>query len=203
MIHNDPLIYAEPPLPVGTTYTITSSGTWTCPATGQWQIELHGGGGGGGMGRLYNTPWGLGFRLGGGGGGSGLLQTVKIRANYPCSITIGLGGDGGRQDNPSEAGGSTSIIYAASTQLVCSGGLEGGNGSISEDGRGGAASGNIASDGDGRTGGYGNVNKPEQTYGNGGAGGSPYEGSSGGAGGSLYEGSNGQPGAAILTYLGK
>lgn len=56
---------------------------------------------------------------------------------------------------------------------------------------GGAASGNIASDGNRRTGGYGNANKPEQTYGN------------GGAGASVTNGSNGQPGAAILTYLGK
>ena len=191
MIHNNPMAYSEPPLPVGTSYTITSSGTWICPATGQWQIELHGGGGGGGRAHSYNTPWGSSFYPGGGGGGSGLLQIIEIRANYPCSITIGLGGDGGRRGNPSEAGGSTSIIYAASSQLVCSGGLEGGDGSINGEGHGGAASGNIASDGDGRTGGYGNANKPAQTYGN------------GGAGGSLYEGSNGQRGAAILTYLGK
>lgn len=191
MIHNNPMAYSEPPLPVGTSYTITSSGTWTCPATGQWQIELHGGGGGGGGADPYNTPWGPSFHRGGGGGGSGLLQTIEIRANYPCSITIGLGGDGGPQNNSGEAGGSTSIIYAASTQLVCSGGLGGEAGRPTGDGRGGAASGNIASDGNRRTGGYGNANKPEQTYGN------------GGAGASTTDGDAGQPGAAILTYLGK
>lgn len=191
MIHNDPLTYAEPPLPVGTTYTITSSGTWECPATGQWQAELHGGGGGGGGAHPTSTPWGVSFKRGGGGGGSGLLQTIRISANYPCSIVIGLGGAGGEQQHTGETGGSTSIVYAASTQLICNGGSGGEPGAINGDGDGGASSGNIASDGDRRVGGYGNADKPEQPYGN------------GGGGGPMTNGDDGQPGAAILTYLGK
>lgn len=188
MIFHDTTLLGEPPLPVGTSYTITSSGSWTCPATGQWQVELHGGGGGGGGANTYNTPWGVGYYHGGGGGGSGLLQTVRIRANYPCSIVIGLGGAGAVNHTfPGANGGSTSIIYAASTQLICPGGFGGEAGTVV----GGAASGNIASAGDGEIGGYGNANKPEQTYGN------------GGNGGTIRAGNDGQPGAAILTYLGK
>ena len=30
---------------IGTKITILASGSWVCPATGQWGLELHGGGG--------------------------------------------------------------------------------------------------------------------------------------------------------------
>lgn len=33
-------------VPAGTAWTITESGQWEVPATGQYQVELHGGGGG-------------------------------------------------------------------------------------------------------------------------------------------------------------
>ena len=46
------------------------SGTWVCPASGQWEVEGHGGGCGG-----YQ---GLNTRGGDGGGGSGEVYTIDL-----------------------------------------------------------------------------------------------------------------------------
>lgn len=203
MIHNNPMAYSEPPLPVGTSYTITSSGTWTCPATGQWQIELHGGGGGGGGGYLSSRiPPAYGYN-GAGGGGSGFLQTISMRVNDIYDIVIGTGGSRGTNGFGTPAvsstnggnGGATSIISPTGTEITCNGGIGGRAATSSAPGSGGAASGNIATSGGSPTligGGLGNIDKPEQTYGNGGVGGS-----------GNTQPTAGQPGAAILTYLGK
>lgn len=189
MIHNNPMAYSEPPLPVGTSYTITSSGTWICPATGQWQIELHGGGGGGGEG--YYTG-------GGGGGGSGDVWTVRISRNASLSVFIGSRGLGSHDSENGSDGGPTTISGAVA--LSCQGGAGGRRGLIGTPGQGGAASGSLATPGGNGdqyrnpgAGGYGNRNNRKQKYGNGGDGG----------GYSNARGSAGQPGAAILTYLGK
>lgn len=190
MIHNNPMAYSEPPLPVGTSYTITSSRTWTCPATGQWQIELHGGGGGGsGPEPQVSNP-------GAGGGGSGDMQTFHIAKEAQLSITIGQGGNGGRSNWDGSTGGTSSITGAI--QYSCQGGNGGEAGYPF--GTGGTGQGNLATDGSagsvwggGGAGGEGNRSNRNQVYGDGGA----------GSEGGYADGSAGQPGAAILTYLGK
>lgn len=189
MLYNDPLTYAEPPLPVGTSYTITSSGTWTCPATGQWQIELHGGGGGGGGGA---------YTGGGGGGGSGELYTVRITSGALLVISLGRGGVSG--GTTGDGGDGTPTNISGGLTLSCEGGTGGRRGLYGTPGQGGAASGSLATPGGNGdqyrnpgAGGYGNRNNRKQNYGNGGSGG----------GHDNSRGSAGQPGAAILTYLGK
>lgn len=189
MIHNNPMAYSEPPLPVGTTYTLTSDSIWECPATGQWQIELHGGGGGGGGGY---------YAAGGGGGGSGELYTVRITSGAVLGILIGIGGVSGGTTGDGEDGTATDIF--GELTLSCEGGTGGRRGLQGTPGQGGAASGSLATpggDGDQHrnpgAGGYGNRSNRSQKYGNGGDGG----------GYSNSKGAAGQPGAAILTYLGK
>lgn len=189
MIHNNPMAYIEPPLPVGKSYTITSSGTWTCPATGHWQIELHGGGGGGGGGA---------YTGGGGGGGSGELYTARIPSGALLIISIGSGGVSG--GSTGDGGDGTPTNISGGLTLSCEGGKGGRRGLYGTPGQGGAPSGSLAtSGGDGDqyrnpgAGGYGDRSNRSQKYGNGGDGG----------GYSNSKGAAGQPGVAILTYLGK
>jgi hypothetical protein len=100
------------------TVTITSSGTWTAPKAGRYQVTCIGGGGGGGNGGYYNIgasgggaggttrfggylasyggPGGGGGAQanGGGGGGTGQVSTVTLdlAANESVAVTIGAGG---------------------------------------------------------------------------------------------------------------
>lgn len=77
--------------------TLTATqGTWTCPASGSWQIEIHGGGGGGGG--SYSTSGAPHCFLGAGGGGSGSLYTSSYTRNQTISYTIGRGGAAGVND---------------------------------------------------------------------------------------------------------
>lgn len=184
--------------PVGTTWTITESGTWEAPATGKYQVELHGGGGGAAGGTNAYVSGGQYYAWSGGaGGGSGEVFETVLTKGQQIAASIGLGGAGGASGANGRAGGTTAFA-----SLSVNGGGPGTapqivGGVVSTNPQGGTASGSIATNGqDGYvytspTGGYGNKNKTSQSYGNGG-GGAPN-----GAGGA------GQPGAVILTYLGK
>ena len=159
--------------PVGTTWLYEEDGTFDVPATGNYEIELHGGGAGGAVAPNYWC----------GGGGSGQLQEVYLQKGEVVPITIGSGSSGpssytGLAGNPSQFGEYVQV--------------DGGGRAGQAYGGGGAASGNIATNGtstyssssvNDSLGGLGNKNKPDQLYGNG-----------------AYN--SGQPGACIITFLG-
>lgn len=204
MIFHDTTLFSEPPLPVGTTYTITTNQTWTCPATGQWQVELHGGGGGGSAGVIS----GYSFTAGGGGGGSGEMYTIGLSRGQNYDVTIGMGGSvgqysGSNRDAIGGTGGTT--VFGP---VSCPGGA-GGTGGVRSptgnvsDGIGGAASGSLAErggNGNGNVnaaGGAGNKNNPQQLYGTGG------QGNRLGSTAADAAATAGHDGAVILTYLGK
>lgn len=191
-----------PTLPVGTVITLDTvgSGSWECPASGSWGIELHGGGGPGGNGSSSSTWYG---NSGGGGGGSGEYTTVNLVEGTVYDYTIGKGGNPAKY----EAFGEDTIF---STLISVYGGRSGGDAYAGDDGYGygGVGKGNIATNGsagsegmnefpDGGIGGYGNKNKPSQKYGNGGQGGPGVQSQIG-----TVRGESGENGAIILTYLG-
>lgn len=150
---------------------------WICPASGRWHIEGHGGGGAGGDLDFFNNTGG------GGGGGSGEEYEVTLNANDAISYFIGICPGFGKNGQDTTFGDYT---FAG--------------GKAAKETRGGDASGSLATDGEngkwqsiGGVGGYGNKNKPEQTYGNGGK---------GFGNDSTSDEYLGLPGAIILTYLG-
>ena len=183
-----------PSIPVGTQFILDTvgSGTWTCPVSGSWQIEMHGGGGGGGGGhRVYN---------GSGGGGSGEVVTAYLTIDSAISFEIGSGGAGGtayEQDMFGHGipasdgeGGGTTIFGTYSIE----GGGKGLAGSYTCPG--GASAGSLAGAGGSGGmiigyGGKGNTQNPSQIYGYGGVGGTKEK-----------AGIKGKDGAIILTYLG-
>lgn len=169
-----------PLIPIGYQVILDTvgEGTWICPASGVWRIEGHGGGGPGGPMDYFN---GL---SGGGGGGSGEEHEANLTADEVISYTIGSCPD-------STTRGESTIFGHYYTFM-------GGNRSYGSNG--GTPAGSLATRGEaggqlGRPGkgGYGNKNKPEQTYGNGGDG----QGVN-----SSTDDILGRPGAIILTYLG-
>lgn len=189
-----------PIFPVGTVIVLDTvgSGSWECPASGRWGIELHGGGGGGGDGSHSSTWYG---NSGGGGGGSGEYTTVNLVEGTVYDYTIGKGGNPAKYEHSGE---DTTF----STLISVRGGGAGDDAYAGDDGYGygGVGRGNIATDGsagsegmsetpDGGIGGYGNKNKPSQKYGNGGQGGP-------GVRYGTVRGNPGEDGAIILTYLG-
>ena len=167
----------EPTVPVGTTYTITESGKWTVPATGQWQVELHGGGGCG-----YYSIYQTGISS---GGGSGELFTTILNYGDIITVVIGKGANDSDWDGEETSFGTLSIQGGISGYMTMAG----------------KGVGSLATDGVETTdyddlplaGGLGNENKPEQTYGNGGnvdlLYGRPYP-------------REGNDGAAIITFVG-
>lgn len=163
-------------------------GTWVCPASGDWQAELHGGGGGGGGGGSSYA--------GGGGGGSGELYTVYFAYGQQVNYSIGEGGAGGRRYSSPHPALRGSV---GGTTMFGSYSINGGNGGVagnSNNASGGTHSGSLSRDGGAGghshgSGGVGNSKNPAQLYGTGGAGGR-YS-ATGGAG---------EDGAIILTYLG-
>ncbi len=157
------------------------SGEWTCPASGQWEVEGHGGGCGGEHGSRSMG--------GAGGGGSGDVFTITLTAGQEVEYQVASGGRGAPavgHGRPSSGGDTTFdelTFYGASSRSA-----EGSLASAGEPGTSSAAG----------SGGEGNKNKPEQIYGNGGSGGRRiYSGT-----GSYSAGSDGKDGAIILTYLG-
>ena len=87
-------VYVAPD--AGTEYIITETQTWVVPATGYYDLELHGGGGGGSSGYSYEDDEGNTMRYNGdGGGGSGSYWTnVYLTAGTKISVVIGAGGAG-------------------------------------------------------------------------------------------------------------
>ncbi len=168
-----------PNIPVGYQEILDTvgEGVWECPATGEWEVEGHGAGGHGSR-ALSGTTGGAG------GGGSGEVETLSLIAGQIIEYTIAA------SNTSSSQGGSTVF-----QNLTFYGGYSPSNATST-----GKAWGSIASDGSigGRfstgAGGKGNVNAPEQTYGNGGGGGSYTR--------PTASGKPGEPGAIILTYLG-
>lgn len=194
-----------PTFPVGTVIILDTvgSGSWECPASGQWEIEIHGGGGGGGYGQRGNSAGGV---SGGGGGGSGKQVTMLLEKGTKYSYSIGAGGPAGTVGAQARTGTTTRITGIASVD----GGYPGGNSEQAIVGSAGKGVGELSTDGgrgtksfdsfslaEGGAGGYGNKNKPTQRYGNGGKGGDGAR-----VFGSVTEGQPGEDGAIILTYLG-
>lgn len=208
-----------PILPVGTEFIIDSVGqtAWTCPVSGLYSIELHGGGGGGGGGNFIERSfvrWDT-FE-GAGGGGSGLTAQAELTKGNVYTIIIGKGGTAG-DAGPGNAsvgqgvnGGAGSSSSFGGTYLV-SGGTGGQGDETETNNKGGSGAGNIGLSGaDGKS-----VS---------GTGPSAYDGALGGSGGGKYGGTYGKGGngggissrrpsaplpgkagangACIITYLG-
>ena len=154
-----------------TEWLFTEDGVFTVPVSGTYEVEMHGGGGGG-------AAVGIAMR-GGGGGGSGELYTLELTKDSVHGIEIGAAGT---------ASGAYGTAGGRTVFGVCQ--LSGGGGG--QPTGGGVASGSLASAGRVTAGGLGNVNKPEQTYGNGG------NGVDDAAGTSVMMG---QPGAVIVKLI--
>lgn len=116
--------------------TITSDGTWVCPA-GVWKIwvtAIGGGGGGGGAGRTNSTTY---FHGAGGKAGTFVLnQAVAVEPGRTYDIDIGAGGAGGAtgdsDPDPGAAGtngADTVLSYSSTPILTCAGGAGGAAGS--------------------------------------------------------------------------
>lgn len=76
------------------------SGTWVCPATGTWEVEIHGGGGGGGGAiRGGGNTWAM---LSAGGSGSGEKYTATYTIGQSINYTIGPGGKAGKSETDSQ-----------------------------------------------------------------------------------------------------
>ena len=168
-----------PLIPIGYQVILDTvgEGTWVCPASGQWEVEGHGAGGHGG-----SSPYG--GVAGAGGGGSGEIETITLVTGQVVSYLIGEG--------------NTNRIKGGGTIF---GGLNFPGGGSASGSSPGSASGSLATSGSrsqslyGGAGGKGNINKPQQTYGDGGTGNSKYTSPS-------TPGAPGKDGAIILTYLG-
>ena len=76
-----------PLIPIGYQVILDTvgDGEWVCPASGDWEIEAHGGGGSGCGSNSY-YPY-----SGGAGGGSGELYTRTIKSGQVLRYTIGAG----------------------------------------------------------------------------------------------------------------
>lgn len=172
-----------PIIPVGYQEILDTVGSdeWTCPASGQWEVEAHGGGCGGYQGTVS--------RPGNGGGGSGEVYTITLNSGQKIRYRIGYGGAGAADTSYARPGGGGETTFG---ELVINGAQSTAPvGSLGSSGR-------PPSTTSGGAGGYGNKNKPEQTYGNGGRGG----GRSYQVGNRYTAGGDGKDGAIILTYLG-
>lgn len=166
------LDYLNSKVPVGTKITLLASASWTCPCTGTWTLEMHGGGGGGEA-RHWQGSAQYGREVDGDpGGGSGSSQNVTLTKGTVYNVVIGSGGQGQQyEDGPISAGGSTSF-----GSYSVGGGMPGTQGTT--------GTGNIA---DGQ---YGSPDH-SQPYGNGGDGGTLRN-----------DAGNGTQGVVILTFLG-
>lgn len=170
-----------PIIPVGYQVILDTvgEGVWECPATGEWEVEGHGGGCGGYPGTISEG--------GDGGGGSGEVFTIALSAGQEVAYLVASGGDGASAISSATpgSGGNTTFgelkFYGASSRSA--------TGSLAS----GGGLGNYMTYG---VGGKGNSNKPEQTYGNGGNGGRKRNGPG------ANPGADGKDGAIILTYLG-
>lgn len=179
MINNQPIVpVGGVSLPLNCKWTFESDGTWICPKTGVYSLELHGAGGTGygkKSGNRYYTK---------GGGGSGNLENAKLIAFVGYRIIIGTNSNDG----------ATSLTSAEGTVYSI------GKGGNANSDNVGSPTGNIASGGSHNMGtsvyytaegGEGNINNPSQSYGD------------GGVGRGANEATPGSSGGIIITYLGE
>ena len=170
------------------------------PATGRYEIEMHGGGGGAMAFATTITipnpttgqPVTQTVRVNISGSGSGEIYTLELLKGESYPVTVGKGADALTAGSMVQFFGETTSFGDKS---LAGGGSPSG---VLMSPTIGASSGSIATQGSSApgigpqsvTGGYGNKDKPSQTYGN---------------GGSVVSGSpqNGSDGAVIVTYLGK
>lgn len=131
-------------------FQVTSSGTWTAPATGTYRIHCVGGGGGGG-----------GFYGSGGAGGFYATGTLSLVGGTAYTVTIGNGGIRTDSGGTAGSGGSTSFV---------------GPSTITANGGGGGSSRNFGTSGVGGNGGSGGAPAANASTGHGGGGGG-YDGS--------------------------
>jgi hypothetical protein len=139
----------------------TISDTWSWPA-GVTQVIAEAIGGGGGGGEAQGNP-----STGGGGKGGGYAKkTISKSIESQLSITVGAGGAGGVNGNPSE------VTQSASVVLRASGGNAGAAGTTNSSNGAGATGANGAAVGDttfaGGNGGTGNFTSGVQGSGAGG-----------------------------------
>lgn len=141
-----------PKIPVGTQWILDTvgSGTWEVPATGEYEIEMHGAGGNATIRPIHYMDYYIS------GGGSGELYTTMLEAGEVIDYVVG------RQGNVSQRRVTKFKNFS----------LNGGQDPIGDSG--GRGIGSLATDGTSGTtypqyGGLGNKNKPDQTYGNGGS----------------------------------
>lgn len=170
----------------GTTeWEILSSGKWTVPVTGWYEIDIRGGGGGGGNGSRVTVGSSSSTRSGGPGGNSRQVEKHLLKKGDTYAITIGTGGGHSDGAGPSESGNASS--FGDLITIPGGGGGTDGSASGGYNGTAGTSHGNatpgIGSPGRGGNGGY-------YVY---------YEGS-GWYGGT---GSDGQDGGCFVTYLGQ
>lgn len=93
-----------PTLPVGyqEILDVVGAGTWVCPASGKWTLEMHGGGGAAVGNFLANAPGGFPMVISQAlaGGGSGSTQVVTLTAGEVYEYQVGEGASGGRSGSP-------------------------------------------------------------------------------------------------------
>ena len=92
-----------PTLPVGyqEILDVVGAGTWVCPASGKWTLEMHGGGGAAVGNCLANGPGGFPMVItqAFAGGGSGSTQVVTLTAGEVYEYQVGEGASGGRSEH--------------------------------------------------------------------------------------------------------
>ena len=108
--------------------SFTSSGTYTAPYTGWYEITVKAGGGGGAAAANSAT-----HGLGGGGGGEGGMSVLTryLNAGEQVPFVIGSGGAGGTDAGFGSDGGNSSFTYRGTTYTVTGGkggGVVGGQG---------------------------------------------------------------------------
>lgn len=93
-----------PTLPVGyqEILDVVGAGTWVCPASGKWTLEMHGGGGAAAGNFTANGPGGFPMVIAQAlaGGGSGSTQVVTLTAGEVYEYQVGEGASGGRSGSP-------------------------------------------------------------------------------------------------------
>jgi microcystin-dependent protein len=186
---------------------ITTSGTYTAPATGLYKITIKGGGGGGG-GALMRSYVGAGG--GGGGEGGTTIAYEKMTAGDTASVVVGAGGTAGAIEQHGGVGGDSTVTVNSNTYTggggqvgVTSGqGGKGGTGTIpGSSGGGGSVADYSGNNGLGGTGGGagGGTSYTTQAGGNGVLGGGG-AGGNGTCNGTAYVGGNGGDGYVWFEY---
>jgi hypothetical protein len=130
-------------------FQLTSSGSWTAPSSGTYEIHCVGGGGGGGG--YYGS-----------GGAGGFYSTANLSLVGGTAYTVTVGGFGARADSGTAGSGGPTSFVGPST--------------VTANGGGGGSSRNFGTSGVGGNGGSGGA--PAANAGNGwGGGGGGYDGS--------------------------